>query len=83
MVAIEAAAHGLPTVAFNVGGVADAVADGVSGRLIPAGDNATFDRAVRQLIENPMNSAHARQFADRFAWHEFDAQLHEHLREMQ
>ncbi len=77
MVAIEAAAHGLPTVVFNVGGVADAVADGVSGRLIPAGDNAAFARAVHQLIENPIGSAHPRQFAARFAWHEFDTQLHQ------
>lgn len=83
MVAIEAAAHGLATVAFNVGGVADAVADGVSGRLIPAGDNAAFACAVRQLIADPMDSAHTRQFAERFAWHSFDALLHQYLRDMQ
>lgn len=82
MVAIEAAAHGLSTVAFNVGGVADAVADGVSGRLIPGRENAAFARAVRQLIEDPMDSAHSHQFAARFAWQKFNALLHEHLREM-
>lgn len=81
MVAIEAAAHGLPTVVFNVGGVADAVADGVSGRLIPAGDNAAFARAVLELLERPRNSAPSRQFAEQFAWHSFDALLHQYLRD--
>jgi phosphatidylinositol alpha-1,6-mannosyltransferase len=46
MVAIEAAAHGVPTVAFRVGGIPDAVADGASGRLIAPGDYDAMIRAV-------------------------------------
>ncbi|MBW1778986.1 MAG: glycosyltransferase family 4 protein, partial [Deltaproteobacteria bacterium] len=46
MVALEAAAHGLPTVAFFTGGVADAVKDGVSGYLINAGNDEGFSDAV-------------------------------------
>lgn len=42
MVAIEAAASGTPTVAFPVGGVVDAVADGVNGLLAPEGDYEAF-----------------------------------------
>jgi phosphatidyl-myo-inositol dimannoside synthase len=38
MVAIEAAAHGLRSVAFRVGGVPDAIADDVSGWLLEPGD---------------------------------------------
>ncbi|MEQ8661243.1 MAG: glycosyltransferase family 4 protein, partial [Gammaproteobacteria bacterium] len=38
MVAVEAAAHGLWTVAFDEGGVVDAVADGTSGTLVAGGD---------------------------------------------
>lgn len=34
MVALEAAAHGLPTVAFDVGGISDAVQSGVTGALV-------------------------------------------------
>lgn len=37
-VAIEAAAMGVPTIAFDVVGVRDSVADGVSGRRVPFGD---------------------------------------------
>jgi len=72
MVAIEAAAHGLPTVAFAAGGVPDAVADGVSGHLIPAGDNAAFAQAV---VETLSNSEHyresCRRFAKGFSWDVF------------
>jgi phosphatidylinositol alpha-1,6-mannosyltransferase len=50
MVAIEAAAHGLPTVAFAVGGVADAVAEGVSGSLAEAGDYVAFATLVHQWL---------------------------------
>lgn len=40
MVAIEAAAHGLPTVAFATGGIVDAVKDGVSGYLVESNNYA-------------------------------------------
>jgi len=77
MVAIEAAAHGLPTVAFNAGGVADAVTDGVSGRLIPAGDNAAFARAVLDLLKTKMNSNKMQGFAKRFSWDRFGQKLYQ------
>jgi phosphatidyl-myo-inositol dimannoside synthase len=46
MVAIEAAAHGLRTVAFRVGGVPDAIADDVSGWLLEPGDYSAMSRTV-------------------------------------
>lgn len=49
MVALEAAEHGLPTVAFDVGGVGDAVADGRSGWLLPADAYAEFAELVASL----------------------------------
>lgn len=78
MVAVEAAAHGLPTVAFASGGVADAVRDGVTGRLIAAGDTRAFAAAVVELIEQLEPSrrrAACRAFAKQFTWPSFGAML--------
>lgn len=71
MVAIEAAAHGLPTVAFASGGVVDAIEDGTSGRLIPPGDTRAFADAVLEIVaraDPASRRAACRQFAERFAW---------------
>ena len=57
--------------AFAAGGVPDAVADGISGRLIPAGDNAAFAEAVCSLLEQPPDRAPMRAFAEGFAWAKF------------
>jgi glycosyltransferase involved in cell wall biosynthesis len=50
--AIEASACGIPVVASRVGGVADAVADGVSGLLVPPGDVAALADALSTLIDD-------------------------------
>jgi len=77
MVAIEAAAHGLPTVAFDVGGVGDAVADGLSGRLVSAGCSSEFAQAVLAVIERAEVAFPARAFAEAFAWEHFGRRLRE------
>lgn len=72
MVAVEAAAHGLPTVAFATGGVVDAVEDGQSGRLVPAGDYEGFADAVsRVLSERGGMRLSAAGFAQHFSWRNF------------
>lgn len=71
MVAIEAAAHGLPTVAYAVGGVIDAIGDGVSGRLIQFGDHADFAEAVLEVLDHPFNTKQIRAYAEQFAWGRF------------
>lgn len=74
MVAIEAAAHGLPTVAFAVGGVPDAVAPGHSGSLVQPGDYADFARRTSALLAAGRRSdtgASARRFAVGFRWEVF------------
>lgn len=72
MVAVEAAAHGLPTAAFATGGVTDAVADGVSGRLVKTGDYAALGDAVLELLAQGGAIADTcRMFAGKFAWHAF------------
>ncbi len=75
MVAIEAAAHGLATVAYASGGVVDAVSDGVSGRLIPPGESAAFAQAVLELLRNPLPREPIEKFAGGFAWEAFGARI--------
>jgi phosphatidylinositol alpha-1,6-mannosyltransferase len=77
MVAIEAAAHGLPTVAFDVGGVADAVADGVSGRLVRPGDEEAFAAAVLAELAQAGTGRReqARAFATSFSWERFGREV--------
>jgi phosphatidylinositol alpha-1,6-mannosyltransferase len=74
MVALESAAHGLPTVAFNVGGVADAVQVPQSGTLVPPGDYPAFAAAVVELLCRPPEPAirdAARRFARGKEWRVF------------
>jgi glycosyltransferase involved in cell wall biosynthesis len=52
VVAREAMAHGRPVVASAVGGLLDAVEDGETGILVPAGDVAALRRAVERLLED-------------------------------
>ena len=86
MVAIEAAAHGLPTVAFAAGGVPDAVAEGVSGRLIPAGDNTAFGKAVIETLTEPVSSRRrtaCREFAEAFSWDAFGKGIRQICRDIE
>ena len=78
MVAIEAAAHGLPTVAFDVGGVADAVVPARSGEIVRAADYAAFADAVVDAIARAGDLASrqaCRLAAQAFDWDAFDARL--------
>jgi len=80
MVAIEAAAHGLPTVAFAAGGVVDAVSDGRSGKLIPAGDYVAFSHAVIDMLAHRRElSTSCRRFSEDFAWPEFGVAMRREL----
>ena len=50
LVYLEAAAHGLPVVAHAVGGVPEAVVDGVTGLLVPPADRDALCAAFSRLI---------------------------------
>lgn len=78
MVALEAAAHGLPTVAFAAGGVPDAVEDGVSGALVVPGDYRAMTAQVNRFLAGEGGSVSpetCRAFASRFAWPVFGERL--------
>ena len=71
LVGLEAAAHGVPSVAFDVGGIREWLADGVNGRLIAAGDIAAMSDVIAALLRDPASRARlgegARAAAARFS----------------
>ena len=85
MVAVEAASFGVPTVAFNVGGVGDAVSHGRSGYLVEAGNNQDFFTCVSKILKSDelfhSLSATAREFASRFSWSKVGKRLQSVLAE--
>lgn len=50
---LESMAAGLPMVVTDVGGNAEAVADGISGVVVPAHSPDDLGRAIRKLINDP------------------------------
>jgi glycosyltransferase involved in cell wall biosynthesis len=74
LVYLEAAAHALPVVAHDVGGVSEAVVDGVTGLLVPPDRPAQLAAAFERLIHDPdlrhrMGTA-GREWAMRNCWKE-------------
>ncbi len=74
LAALEAAAAGTPLVTSNVGGLGEAVIDGVTGMSCPPRDVAALAAAVRSVLDDPSaaqrraRAARKRLTAD-FDWH--------------
>ena len=83
LVYLEASAHGLPIVAHDVGGVSEAVLDGVTGILVPPQRPAQLAAAFEQLVFDPelrhrLGNA-GREWASRNCWKESAAALFQPL----
>jgi glycosyltransferase involved in cell wall biosynthesis len=52
VVYLEAMYCGLPVVAADQGGQTDLLEDGLTGRLVPAGDATAIERSFRELLED-------------------------------
>lgn len=69
---IEAMACGLPAVSTAVGGVRDIVEDGLNALVVPAGDEAALEAAIRRLWSDPalgerLGAAARRTVIERFS----------------
>ena len=72
---LEAMAIGLPVLATSVGGNPEVVEDGVTGRLVPAGDPRVLANGMIRMLQErslwPMQAEAARQRVEKY----FDAQV--------
>ena len=73
VVAREAMAYGRPVVACAVGGLVDAVEDGVTGLLVPPRDPAALRAALERLLADPglrnrLGEAARERALERFSW---------------
>jgi glycosyltransferase involved in cell wall biosynthesis len=73
VVAREAMAYGRPVVATAVGGLLDAVEDGVTGRLVPADDPNVLHAAIGELLADEalrrrLGAAGREAARSRFSW---------------
>ncbi len=86
MVAIEAAAHGVPTIGFSVGGVPDAIKHGQSGWLISSGNYANMAQQIINLLndsnDNRVTVDTAINYAKEFSWENFGMKLKNILAEV-
>jgi glycosyltransferase involved in cell wall biosynthesis len=53
---LEALAAGTPVIAASVGGVAEVIEDGVSGRLVPAGDVNALASTLAEIAADPVST---------------------------
>ncbi len=79
-VLLEAMATGLPVVASALSGALDAIEDGRTGLLVPAGDPAALGRAMAKLMDSPpevrrMGSEARDVVLARFTWEKVSEQL--------
>jgi phosphatidylinositol alpha-1,6-mannosyltransferase len=75
MVAIEAAACGTPTVAFELGGVSDAISS-ESGYLVAPGDFRSFaDSIIRILQDGEPSAEQCVRHAKRFSWDSYNEKM--------
>lgn len=76
MVAIEAAAHGIPTIAFSTGGVVDAVKEGESGFLVESNNYQKFaELTLKLMITGKEMKKSCMAFSEEFAWHNFGKKI--------
>ncbi len=72
MAALEASSMELPVVASNITGLVDAVDDGLTGMLFPAGDDAELALKLSELIESETMREHMGRCGRRLVQSRYD-----------
>jgi len=72
LVLLETMASGNPIVATRVGGISEAIEDGVTGILVPPGQSGGIVRALRRLLDDPNLRRQMGEMARRRAEQMFD-----------
>lgn len=81
MVAIEAAAHGTPTIAFATGGIVDAVKQDYSGFLITPNDYDLLTNTIVDALKNqPISADNCQQYAAQFSWQSLNKKLEQAMK---
>lgn len=75
MVAIEAAAYGLPTVAFAAGGIIDAVSHDKSGFLVEQNNYSDLGKYILKALQQPPDKENIQRFALEFTWARFNEKI--------
>jgi phosphatidyl-myo-inositol dimannoside synthase len=85
MVAIEAASYGVPTIAYRVGGVTDAVSEGKSGYLIEPGDYNKFSSKLNKMLlekDGGISKESCMNYAKEYSWETYGEVLHKYVEEI-
>lgn len=69
---VEAMACGLPVIVSEVGGSTDIVQQGVNGYVVPAKDQATLNRALDTLVDDPAKRQRMGQVGRKIAEQKFE-----------
>ncbi|MHA3062249.1 glycosyltransferase family 4 protein [Acinetobacter sp. ANC 4641] len=81
MVAIEAAAHGTPTIAFATGGIVDAIKQDYSGLLLTPNDYDLFTHTILNVLKAQTISAdNCQQYAAQFSWQSLNKKLEQTIK---
>lgn len=78
IVAVEAASFGLPTIAFDEGGVSDAVDDGQTGFLVPSQDYDEYSKRCIEVLRSGMSESmrgYCKLKAQNFSWESYGEKL--------
>ncbi|WP_373842077.1 glycosyltransferase [Limosilactobacillus sp.] len=84
MALLEAQGHGCPAVSYDINyGPSEIIDDGVSGKLLPAGDMHSLYVALEELLQNrdqlQQYAAHAQQAATKFSFEKVAAKWRDFL----